>query len=132
MLKEKTEQQQRDSLRLLLEYGTNPVPGTTNYGAMILLSPPGDVAFLTPIAPELRGIEIVSVYGERYDIWQRDAENWDEPQPLELQFTAAEVFDWISHRCQRTEADYMAHGQSWLKDVFEFYKVPQRLNRYEK
>ena len=129
------EQQQRESLRALLHFGTNPAPGSCNFGAMLFVSRPGDQSFLAPIAPELRGVEIVSAWqmpdGRDYDIWRFDpgtSEQLRDRSRVESGLTAAQVFEWLGRHCRHTEAVYGQHIVEWTEDVMRFYRVPRKSN----
>jgi hypothetical protein len=120
----KTDKEQRARLQKLMDYATSPTPGHCNFGAMLLLSPQGDVSFLAPIAPELRGVEIVAASPDRadgriYDIWK----NHHLAKP---DLSMAEVVTWLNQQCQHSESDYLANGKKWLEDVFRYYRIPER------
>lgn len=115
---------QRKRLIRLLEFATDPTPGKCNFGAMIIMSPPGDVCFLAPIAPELRGVEIVAASspcddGKDYDIWMRGSRKG----MVESNLTAAQVVDWLNERGRHSEAEYIANGAAWTEDALRFYGV---------
>jgi hypothetical protein len=121
-------EQQRKRLEALLDFATSPTVGHCNFGAMVYLSALGDVAFLAPIAPELRGIEIVSASpvrtdGKIYDIWKRTGNPSQFWKLLRADLTAADVVTWLQSQCQHTEAEYLQRGQQWLEDVFHFYQI---------
>jgi hypothetical protein len=121
----KTLDQQCASLRNLLAFATNPTPGVCNFGAMIQIARPGDVVFLAPIAPELRGVEIVSATpGHDYDIWRRTTIS--PPMPIKTNLTAPEVVEWLLSQCQHTESEYMQHGANWLEATLEYYGQKRR------
>jgi hypothetical protein len=116
----KSREEQRNSLRMLVNYATNPIEGQCNFGAMVLFDHPSDVAFLAPAAPELRGVEIVSALGKGdYDIWKKS-------RLLKSGLGAAEVVQWLNSQCQHTEADYMQHLRQWTTELLEYYNVPKR------
>lgn len=110
---------QRERLKQFLEFATDSTPGKCNFGAMLLFSPPGDVTFLAPIAPELRGVEIVSASPLRDD--EKDYDIWKCGRPAKLNLTASEVLDWLGKRCRRSEAEYVANGGTWTEDTLHFY-----------
>jgi hypothetical protein len=117
----KTTEEQRASLRLLVAFATSPVVGHCNFGVMLMLSPDGDVSFLAPIAPELRGVEIVSPYppkddGKEYDIWKRG-------HLVQTYLSASEVVEWLNSQCRHSEAEYVQHGRNWAEDALRFYAV---------
>lgn len=120
----KTLAQQRASLIALVDFATNSAPGKCNYGAMLLLSRPGDVAFLAPVAPELRGIEIVSALSSEGD--NKDYDIWRNGNLYKTPLTAGEVLELLNSQCQHAEADYMRHIQRWAQDTLIYYGVPNR------
>jgi hypothetical protein len=124
---QKSIKQQRKNLERLVAYATSPTPGHCNFGAMVFFNLPGDVAFLAPIAPELRGVEIVSPSAPRDD--GRDFSIRRRGQPIKMikhDLTAAEVVTWLNQQCQHTEADYLRNGEAWATSVMQFYGVPER------
>ena len=113
------------SLVGLWEAAISPTPGYCNFGVMLLMESKDDIPFLAPIAPELRGVEIVSRDGKRdFDIWRRERRS--EPQMLLTNLTAAEVINWLQIQCHHTEAEYRAKGAVWAEDVFIFYGIPKK------
>src|SRR5262245_56215471 len=123
--------EQKASLERLLKVATSPTPGHCNYGAMVYLEPLGDVSFLAPIAPELRGIEIVSASprrddGRNYDIWKRGRHSGLPGKLLMSDLTVVEVIGWLQAQCHHTESEYFANAAQWLEDVLVFYGIPRR------
>jgi len=118
---------QEARLRRLLEFGTSSTAGVMNYGAMIYMERPGDVAFLAPIAPNLRGIEIVSASapagdGKDYDIWKGN-------RILATNLTAAEVFGWLAKKGSYTEAVYRKNAGKWAEEVLLAYGVRPKVRQ---
>lgn len=95
----------------------------SGFGAMLYIDRPGDVSFLAPIAPELRGIEIVSASparadGKDYDIWHQPESG--PPKMVESDMTLKEVVDWL-RQTAHTDEEIMANGAQWAEDTLKFY-----------
>lgn len=115
---------QRERLKRFLEFATDNRDGYCNFGAMLIVSRPGDVDFLAPIAPELRGIEIVSASpscedGKDYDIWRHG-------KMIRSDLTMAEILEWLRSKSSHSEAEYTANGAAWAEDALRFYGIKPR------
>lgn len=121
----KTKEEQKASLEKFMAFATSPTPGHCNFGAMVFMESRGDVSFLAPIHPKLRGVEIVAASppkstGKDYDIWR--GRNLVAPD-----LTMVEVLAWLSQKVPSlTERDIYDNGRRWLEDVMKYYRVPKR------
>ncbi len=116
---------QEARLKRLLEFGTSATDGVMNYGAMIYIARPGDVAFLAPIAPNLRGIEIVSASEPKGD--GKDYDIWKGKRIVATDLTAAEVFEWLAKQGSYTEATYRKNAGKWAEEALIFYGVRPKI-----
>ena len=96
---------------------------TAGWGALLVLSPPGDVSIGVPIAPKLRGYEIVSATDdETYDIWKMGRVRM---RLYKTGLKKSEVGAWLAENTP-PEEEFMEHGQQWVEDVLDAYGVPKR------
>lgn len=112
---------QRARLRLLLVAASNEgsKPATCNYGAMLLLDQPGDVAFLAPIFPEIRGCEIVSADRDgSYDVWKGG-------RMIECSLNREQMIAWLQ-KYARPDAEVMANAKRWTEDTLQYYGIRKR------
>ena len=92
---------------------------TADWVLLVYMERPGDVAFLTPIVPTLRGWEIVAADPNGgYDLWH-------EGDLKQVNLTLTEVSEWL-RRHTPPEAVVLAEGARWLEDTFIYYRVPKR------
>ena len=111
---------QRQRLIAFLEYATNPAEGECNFGAMVIIERPGDVVFAAPIAPEMRGIEIVSpLKDNNYDIWKSG-------RPFEFNLSKGALLEWLRSQSSHTEAEFLKHAAQWAEEALKYYNVPRR------
>lgn len=95
-----------------------------DWGVLVLLEPPGDVSFLTPIAPALRGYEIVCADqdGSTFDVWRRKKTSM---KPWKFSMPLSELQTWLQDNSP-SEQEYTQHCAEWTADTLQFYKVPHR------
>ena len=111
---------QRQRLIEFLEYAKNPAEGECNFGAMVIIERPGDVVFAAPIAPEMRGIEIVSpLKDNNYDIWKSG-------RPLKFNLSKDALLEWLRSQSSHTEAAFLKHAAQWAEEALKYYNVPRR------
>lgn len=115
----KSKAEQKASLQSLARFAVNSVAGRCNFGAMLFMESVCNVSFLAPIAPELRGVEIVSAVGEEFDIWKYG-------DLLKTNLSASEVVQWLQYSCQHSESDYMAHAVGWIEETLEYFGVQSK------
>ena len=99
------------------------VRDTDGWGAMVLLSPPGDSPFLVSIVPELRNTQIVSFRGH-YDIWRKSATGMEL---IHSELTKKRVIEMIRAKMP-SEKEFEKHGAKWAEETFEYYGVPKKRN----
>ena len=93
---------------------------TAGWGVLILMRPPGDVAFLAPIAPDLRGYEIVAADPNgKYDLWRNGSMEHAD-------WTVTQVSDWLRQHTPSDEEELKAALPGWVEDVMRYYNVPKR------
>lgn len=90
---------------------------SAGWGALLQMQQPGDVPFLTPVAPEHRGLEIVYDCKGRYDLWRNG-------QPVKSSLTHAELGEYLQHGRSDEEVE-KSIGQ-WTRDTFEYWGIPKR------
>ena len=96
------------SLRALVE-------DTADWGVMILMHYQGDVPFLTPIVPKLRGWEIVANPHGTYDLWKND-------KPKRMNLSKPQVQAWFA---KHTPPDQKLeeHVVRWTEQTLKHYGV---------
>lgn len=89
------------------------------WGVLIYMERSGDVAFLAPIYPELRGVEIVSAIpqpgGKDYDLWKNG-------QPLKFNQTLAQVGRFLK-KYAKSDEELKANAEDWVKATFRYYGI---------
>lgn len=91
----------------------------SGWGAMIYLHKRGDVAFLTPIVPELRGYEIVAAApaDNVYDVW-RDGEM------VLGDMSKSDVGHWLlEQRPPVTDREMRTQTSQWAEDTLRHFGI---------
>lgn len=93
---------------------------SADWGALILMSRPGDVSFLVPIVPALAGCEIVaaSVDPDVFDIWKDD-------RIVGHSWSRAQVAAWLSENTPDEDA-LKGTIAEWTEATLIRYGVPRR------
>lgn len=107
------EKEMRKDLLALLE-------DSAGWGVMVYLQYPGDVPFLAPITPELRGLEIVVDRG-RFDLW-RDG---DLVRPG---LSKAELVEYVQSRTPQDDATLKANVGQWAEETMQYFGIPRKEN----
>jgi hypothetical protein len=97
------------------------VKDTAGWSILLYMWPPGDVQFLAPLVPELRGYEIVAADPNGgYDLWREgDLERTD--------LTLTELSEWL-RRSTPPDDVIIAEGAGWVEELFAYYGVPKLAN----
>jgi hypothetical protein len=93
------------------------------WGVVVYMEPPGDVACLVSILPELRGYEIVSASpasgGRDYDIWKNGL-------PFRFNMTMGDVETFL-RKFTKTDAELLENAAAWTEATFKHYGIkPKR------
>jgi hypothetical protein len=91
---------------------------TGGWGVLLLFHPPGDVPFLTPVVPKLRGYEIVASPTGTYDLWQNGCMRRSG-------LTKPQVQAWLAKRTP-PDPEFEAKVALWTEQTLDHYGVPKR------
>ena len=108
----RNEREQRKRLEALVQ-------DTAGYGALLYLAWPGDVAFLTPVAPNLRGYEVVAADPNgMYDIWRGG-------RMVQVGLNRSQAATWLAERMP-PESEVEQNIVRWTEDTLRYYGIPER------
>lgn len=94
---------------------------TAGWGAFLFLHRTGDVAFITPIVPALRGYEIVAASPDgTYDVW-RDGQEF-----VESSLSRSEMATWLADRMPPDVEMTGANLVRWTEETFDHYGIRER------
>jgi hypothetical protein len=107
-----SDEEQHQRLRSFLE-------DMAGWNAMVLIQRPGDVVTLHPIAPDLRGVEIVAAMDDgKLDLWRNG-------RPWKMDMTHAQAAEFIMSKSPSEEL-FMKHGAKWAEALFQRLGIPRR------
>jgi len=91
---------------------------TAGWGVLVLMQWQGDVPFLAPVTPKLRGWEIVSDGGGKYDLWK-------DGSMRRYGLTKPQVQAWLAQRMP-SERKFEEKVVLWTQQTLDHYGVARK------